>query len=115
VVLEVVSDAGVGFDLAPAISHLIGLLTAGSRHMHSGASSSSQPGEQLQPDRVQVVCWNGSHNTPQAALLRNAVSALAPLPPNKHVFRGSWQQLQECGLELWPAPVAARLQQLLLR
>jgi hypothetical protein len=66
-------------------------------------------------EQVRVVClsFKNSGATHHAARLRRALVAAVPvLPPGRHLFRGSWQQLQECGVELWPAPVAARLQQL---
>jgi hypothetical protein len=50
----------------------------------------------------------------QPAVQQHRAAAVPVLGPNKHLFRGSWQQLQECGVELWPEPVAARLQQLQL-
>jgi hypothetical protein len=62
---------------------------------------------------VRMVCFGAALDIRQAAQLHRAVVAAVPmLPPSKHLFQGSWQQLQECGVELWPEPVAARLQQL---
>jgi hypothetical protein len=101
VVLEVVSNE-VEMDMASAATHISRLLASG-----TGSSRGMQ-------QQVQVVCCD-SIDPEQAAQLHAAVAAAVPvLPPNKHLFRGSWQLLQDCGLELWPAPVAARLQQLLL-
>jgi hypothetical protein len=111
VVLEVLSD-GVATDIASAAAHISRLLAPGSSSL---SSSSSGSGKQKQAEQVLVVCLDGSRDPQQAVLLYKAVAAAVPvLPPNQHLFRGSWQLLQECGLELWPAPVAARLQQLLL-
>lgn len=62
---------------------------------------------------VRMVCFGALWDIWQAVQLHRAVAAAVPvLPPSKHLFLGSWQRLQECGVELWPEAVAARLQQL---
>jgi hypothetical protein len=132
VVLEVTDMAGIRH-IPAAAAHISRLLapaqgSTSSRHDPSSSSSSSSqsaPPVQGPTGQVRVVCLQQrSHDMGQsdsesmqyAARLRTAlVAAVRVLPPKCHLFRGSWRQLQECGVELWPPPVAARLQQLVLQ
>jgi hypothetical protein len=103
-------------DLASAAAHISRLLAADAATTRSSsiACGSVGPLSQAWQVRPRVVCFSRSHQGEEAGQLLRAVAAAVPvLPPNRHLFMGSWQQLQECGVELWPAPVAARLQQLL--
>jgi hypothetical protein len=79
-------------------------------------SSSCDVGLHKQAVQAKVVCVEGFIGHPEAAaveLYRAVMAAVPLLPPHHHLFLGSWQRLQDCGVQLWPAPVAARLQQLL--
>jgi hypothetical protein len=111
VVLEVCSTPQ-NIDTAAAATHMRQLLATGGQH----SSSRDGAGFSLQVCQVRVVCFTYSIDYHEKAVkLQRAVAAAVPvLPPNRHLFRGSWQQLQDCGVELWTAPVAARLQQLQL-
>jgi hypothetical protein len=62
---------------------------------------------------VLLVCFYANCNRDVAQLHHAVVAAVPALPPGKHLFPSSWRYLQEIGVELWPAPVAARLRQLL--
>jgi hypothetical protein len=108
-VLEVSNIEGVD-DIPAAAAHISQLLapTPGSSTTAKMRGATGQ---------VRVVCIaGGRRDVGGAAQLHKALVAAVPvLPPNMHLFRGTWQQLQECGVELWPAPVAERLQQLVLR
>jgi hypothetical protein len=123
VVLEV-THIGDVLDIPAAAAHINKLLapsasSSSSRSPRSSSSSSStQPCVQQHSGQVRVVCINTvseEHAKLAEQLHKALVAALPVLPPGRHLFRGSWQQLQECGVELWPAPVAARLQQLVLQ
>jgi hypothetical protein len=112
VVLEVCSGDHTPAEVASAASHIGRLLAA---DVSNSGTSSSTAGLSRQMERVRMVCFNVITSVQPAVQLHRAVAAAVPvLPRNKHLFRGSWQQLQECGVELWPEPVAARLQQLQL-
>jgi hypothetical protein len=114
----------LGFDVPSVATHISRLLESGTGSSSSGRSSSgngsgssgssssggTSAGVPGTTGRVLMVCLD----VDKSAKLYSAVAAAVPvLPPGKHLFRGSWELLQECGVELWPAPVAARLQQLL--
>jgi hypothetical protein len=134
VVLDLHEIYNIG-DIPAAAAHISPLLapTTGSssgsgrgrrrgRGRGSGrGSSSTPPGMQGAPGQVRVVCLHQEHSqnpvfSEPAPQLHAAVLAAVPvLPPNMHLFRGTWIELQECGVELWPAPVAARLKPLVLR
>jgi hypothetical protein len=64
---------------------------------------------------VRLVCFYDKYKCGQQTthLHRAVVAAVPVLPPGKHLFMGSWKLLRQCGVELWPVPVAARLKQLL--
>jgi hypothetical protein len=99
------------FAVPSAAAHIAGLLETGTgaSSCSSSNNNSSAGGPLRRAEQVRVVCFNGK----EASRLHRPVMAAVPvLPPGKHLFLGSWKQLQECGVELWPAPVAARLQQL---
>jgi hypothetical protein len=104
-------------DYVSAASHIKSLL-AGDVDNNSRSSSSSSSSVAVSPqqvERVLMVCFRRHAEDQQHDVqLYQAVAAAVPvLPPNRHLFRGSWQELKTAGVELWPAPVAARLQQLL--
>jgi hypothetical protein len=80
-----------------------------------GSGSSIAAGGCMPSAGVLLVCFgdSASHPATAAGKLYRAVAAAAPvLPPGVHLFRGSLSKLRVNGVELWPAPVAARLQQL---
>jgi hypothetical protein len=108
-VLEVICSSST--DMASVALDITPLLAPEADSSGSSAGSSGE-GVSLQEGRVMVVCVSNM-NRHQAVQLKQAVAAAVPvLAPNKHLFLGGWELLQECGVELWPAPVAARLQQL---
>jgi hypothetical protein len=107
-------------DVPAAAAHISQLLVPAPNGSGGGSSSSStSAGMQPAAGQVRVVCLeqvcSSGAKASGACLHRALVAAVPVLPPHMHLFRGSWQQLQECGVELWPAPVAARLQQLVLQ
>jgi hypothetical protein len=117
VVLEVTDLDGI-CGVPAAAAHISRLLATGQGSTSSCSSSQSAPPVQGPTGQIRVVCLRQrtdlySGSTQHAARLRRALVAAVPvLPPNMHLFRGSWWELQHCGVELWPPPVAARLQQL---
>jgi hypothetical protein len=124
VVLEVggMIEAGsklkqVPYHIPAAATHISQLLA--SDPSSSSSSSSSTACLSQRAAQVRVVCLPNAYSDdgdPLAATeqLRKAVAAAVPvMPPNMHLFRGSWWLLQESGVELWPAPVAARLKEVL--
>jgi hypothetical protein len=85
----------------------------------SGSFGSSASGH-WHSGQTRMVCFAGfstfsgisSSSVWSSVELYPAVVAAVPvLPPGVHLFKGSWRQLQQCGMDLWPAPVAARLRQ----
>jgi hypothetical protein len=125
--LEVTTSSlllGDSFDMqAAAAAHISQVLVPGAGSSSCGltaaapagtsASSSSSSGVGQQPTPVAMVCFAGFQDTPQAAAVElycALVAAVPVLPQGVHLFRGSLVQLQQCGVEMWPAPVAARLQ-----
>jgi hypothetical protein len=60
---------------------------------------------------TKLVCFAACDSFSDAELYRAVVEAVPVVPPGVHLFLGSWRQLRQCGAEMWPAPVAARLQQ----
>jgi hypothetical protein len=101
-------------DMAAVATHIGPLLAPpeGSSTSTATDSSSRRLEVRTQDKQVLVVCVSQLKRH-EAEDLQQALAAAVPvLPPNKHLFRGSWKQLQQCGVELWPAPVAARLRQL---
>jgi hypothetical protein len=117
-VLEVKARMEAEFDQESAAAHLSSLLEPRPPEGAPAAEAPAAPagGVQLHRGGVVLVCFNDRDRfiPCPAADLQSAVAAAVPvLPPSKHLFQGSWKEVQECGVELWPAPVAARLQQLL--
>jgi hypothetical protein len=102
-------SAGVSTKTATAASS-----SGGSSSSSSSSSGSEANGDWL-PQDFRMVCFSGLGSiigTPVAELYHSVVAAVPVPPPQVHMYRGSLGQLQQCGVELWPAPVAARLQQL---
>jgi hypothetical protein len=107
------------FNMGSAAAH-VGKALASYAGSSSSHSSRDPAEERQQVGQLQVLCIDGYTSDctqwrEAAEQLYAAVVAAVPTwPPGVHLFKGSWGELQECGLELWPAPVAARLQQLVL-
>jgi hypothetical protein len=107
------------FDMGSAAAH-VGKALASYAGGSSSHSSRGSVAEGRQVGQLQVLCIAGFTSEyaewrAAAQQLYAAVVAAVPVrPPGVHLFKGSWRELQECGVELWPAPVAARLQQLVL-
>jgi hypothetical protein len=112
VVLEVSGSNKIG-DMPAAAAHISQLLAP------TPASSNTAKMRRATTGQVRLVCIKYYSLEPELAaavqLHKALVAAVPVLRPNMHLFRGDWQQLQQCGVELWPEPVAARLQQLVLR
>jgi hypothetical protein len=112
--------AGGCLDVNAAGLHLGQVLTHNTRSPRYaaanpiGSSSSSSAGGLKPLDRVMVVCVKSGTGWAAAALLRHqaVLAAVRVLPPGVHLFNGSLNELRTNGVELWPAPVAARLRQL---
>jgi hypothetical protein len=119
VVLEV-TDIDSIRHMPAAAAHISQLLAPAQGRSRCSSSQRAPPG-QGPAEQIRVVCLQRrrfllSGSTQNAARLRRALVAAVPvLPPNTHLFRGTWGELQACGVELWPEPVAARLQQLELQ
>jgi len=100
-------------DVSSAAPYITWLLTQGTRSSSSSSSCSSDAEVSPYAEQVQIVCVCSIRDIPISAGLRRALRAAVPaLPPKKHLFTYSWHQLAAWGVELWPAPVAARLRQL---
>jgi hypothetical protein len=132
-VLEVDARPAAQFDQGSAAAHVSSLLVPPPRAATSAApaaealaaalatapaaasTAASAPALQPRSGAVLLVCfWDQEARDQQATQLHRAVAAAVPvLPAGKHLFLGPWKRLKEYGVELWPAPVAARLQQLL--
>jgi hypothetical protein len=102
-------------DKPAAAAHLSQLLAPSP----DGGCSTAAPMQQA-VGRVRMVCLQQCRGQDlvlsggPAQLYAALVAAVPVLPHNRHLFRGSWLQLQQCGVELWPSPVCARLQQLVV-
>jgi hypothetical protein len=111
-----VSSTGQTIDTTLAAAHISRLLAPEPQNRSSpdSRSSSSSRGGDRSP--LQVVCLSDDGHaqalTAGAQLHRAVVAAVPVLAPTRHLFQGGWYLLHTCGVELWPAPVAARLQQL---
>jgi hypothetical protein len=93
------------------ISRLVALDPA--KSSSSGTGSGGRAGVHTQAARVQVVCFSPAGCVEPMQLQQAVRAAMPVLSPGKHLFRGSWEVLQQCGVKLWPEPVATRLQQLM--
>jgi hypothetical protein len=103
------------YDNGAAAAHVSRVLASCAGSSSSGGGRGSRA-EGRQVRQLQVLCIAGftSPFGEMQAAAQQLHAAVVAAVPGVHLFKGSWGELQECGVKLWPAPVAARLQQLVL-